>query len=302
MSNLFQQTSSNWVRYDKYEWKEDKEGTLYIIPSSDAKVSLYNPLKDSEQIVLKAVNLGLMCMDKNNTQERLQNAIMDFVTGYGLLGFMTALPTTSDFITYHAVYLPKNHFIKEESMTTEKYLSYFFPFDKIDFVKKGMESSWNTDDVQMMALIMTMKNKPQAVMMSFQKEYAERYDWLVTLFKDWAFTFMSSFLYYQDFDMLDDMRKNLYRQGMATFGGIAPTYHIELLDRPTIVWDFHSLLLGVQMMFSFMLTDEKSSLKVCKHCGKAFVASRPNSVFCSGKCKNRYNVYKSRAKDKDNNN
>lgn len=302
MSNLFQKTGSNWVRYDKYEWKEDKEGTLYIIPSPDAKVSLYNPLKDSEQMVLKAVNLGLMCMDKNNTQERLQNAVMDFVTGYGLLGFMTALPTTPDFITYHAVYLPKNHFIKEESMTTEKYLSYFFPFDKIDFVKKGMESSWNTDDVQMMALIMTMKNKPQAVMMSFQKEYAERYDWLVTLFKDWAFTFMSSFLYYQDFDMLDDMQKNLYRQGMATFGGITPTYHIELLDRPTIVWDFHSLLLGVQMMFSFMLTDEKSSLKVCKHCGKAFVAGRPNSVFCSGRCKNQYNVYKSRAKDKDNNN
>ena len=302
MSNLFQKTSSNWARYDKYEWKEDKEGTLYITPSPDAKVSLYNPLKDSEQMVLKAVNLGLMCMDKKNTQEQLQNAIMDFVTGYGLLGFMTALPTTPDFITYHAVYFPKNHFIKEESMTTEKYLSYFFPFDKIDFVKKGMESSWSTDDVQMMALIMTMKNKPQAVMMSFQKEYAERYDWLVTLFKDWAFTFMSSFLYYQDFDMLDDMQKQLYRQGMVAFGGIAPTYHIELLERPTIVWDLHSLLLGVQMMFSFMLTDEKSSLKVCKHCGNAFVAGRPNSVFCSGKCKNRYNVYKSRAKDKDNNN
>lgn len=300
MSNQFKRTSSNWARYDKYEWKEDKEGTLYIIPSPDAKVSLYNPLKDSEQMVLKAVNLGLMCMDKKNTQEQLQNAIMDFVTGYGLLGFMTALPTTPDFITYEAVYLPKNHFIKEESMTTEKYLSYFFPFDKIDFVKKRMESSWSTDDMQMMALIMTMKNKPQAVMMSFQKEYAERYDWLVTLFKDWAFTFMSSFLYYQDFDILDDMQKQLYRQGMAAFGGIAPTYHIELLERPTIVWDFHSLLLGVQMMFSFMLTDEKSTLRVCKHCGNAFIASRPNSVFCSGKCKNRYNVYKSRAKDKDN--
>ena len=299
MSNLFQRTSANWVRYDKYEWKEDKEGTLYITPSPDAKVSLYNPLKDSEQLVLKAVNFGLMCMDKNNSQAKLQDAIMDFVTCYGLLGFMTALPTTPEFITYHAVYLPKNHFIKAESMTTEKYLSYFFPFDKIDFVKKGMESSWSTDDVQMMALIMTMKNKPQAVMMSFQKEYAERYDWLVTLFKDWAFTFMSSFLYYQDFDMLDDMQKQLYRQGMAAFGGIAPTYHIELLDRPTIVWDFHSLLLGVQMMFSFMLTDEKSSLKVCKHCGNAFVAGRPNSVFCSGKCKNQYNVYKSRAKDKE---
>lgn len=166
-NNLFQKTSSNWVRYDKYEWKEDAEGILYITPAPDAKVSLYNPLKDSEQMVLKAVNLGLMCMDKNNTQEHLQ----------------------------------KNHFIKEESMTTEKYLSYFFPFNKIDFVKKGMESSWNTDDVQ--------------------------------------------------------------------------------------------------MMFSFMLTDEKSTLRVCKHCGNAFIASRPNSVFCSSRCKNRYNVYKSRAKDKN---
>ena len=53
---------------------------------------------------------------------------MDFVTCYGLLGF----------ITCHAVYLLKNHFIKEESMTTKKYLSYFFLFDKIDFVKKGI--------------------------------------------------------------------------------------------------------------------------------------------------------------------
>ena len=63
---------------------------------------------------------------------------MDFVTCYGLLGFMTALPTTPGFITCHAVYLLKNHFIKEESMTTKKYLSYFFLFDKIDFVKKGI--------------------------------------------------------------------------------------------------------------------------------------------------------------------
>ena len=63
------------------------------------------------------------------------------------------------------------------------------------------------------------------------------------------------------------------------FGGIAPIYHIELLERPTIVWDFHSLLLGVQMMFSFMLTDEKSSLKVCKHCGKPLLPADPTAYF-----------------------
>ena len=296
MSNLFQRTSSSWVRYDKYEWREDKEGTLYITPSPDAKVYLYNPLKDSEQMVLKAVNLGLICMDKNNTQEQLQNAIMDFVTSYGLLGFMTALPTTPDFITYEAVYLPKNHFIKEENISTERYLSCFFPFDKINFRKKCSESSWSTDSPEMMALIMTMKNKPHAVMMSFQREYAESYDWLIEVFRDWAFTFFSSFLYYQDYDKLDENERSLYRQGMAAFGGVAPTYHIELRERPTLIWDFNSLLLCIQMMFSFMLTDDDSSLNVCKHCGKAFAATRSNMEFCSPQCKNQYNVYKSRAK------
>ena len=85
-------------------------------------------------------------------------------------------------------------------------------------------------------------------------------------------------------------------QSMAAFSGIAPTYHIALLDKPTIVWDFHSLLLGIQMMFSFMLTDSENLIKLCKHCIKAFVASRPGAVFCSPQCKNTHNVYKSRAK------
>ncbi len=301
MKNIFQKSSSNWVRYDKYEWRTDADGKWYITPAVDAKPSIYNPIKDYEKLVLVAINIGTIAMNKADENE-LKASIMDFITSYGMLGLMTALPTTPDFITYEAVYLPKNHFIREESISTEKYLSYFFPFDKIDFRKKDIESSWSTDSPEMIALLMTMKNMPQAVMMSFQREYAESYDWLVEVFRDWAFTFFSSFLYYQDYDKLDENERNLYRQGMAAFGGVAPTYHIELQEHPTLVWDFNSLLLCVQMMFSFMLTDDNSNLKVCKHCGKAFVASRPNVEFCSPQCKNQYNVYKSRAKKNDNNN
>ena len=293
--NLFEKTSSHWVRYDKYEWREDDKGRLYITPAEKAKPELYNPLKDADKMVLHAINTGVICMNKDTDEQTKQDAVMEFVSSYGLLGFMTALPTTPEFITYEAVYFPKNHFIRQENMATEEYLSYFFPFDGFDFVKRGVESRWNVSDTSMIALTMAMGSQPQAVTMSFQREYAEPYEWMLKEFTDWAFTFVSAFLYYQDKDMLDDMQKDLYRQGMAAFGGIAPTYHIELLDKPTIVWDFHSLLLAIQMMFSFMLTDEKSSLKVCKHCGKVFLASRPNTVFCSGQCKNQYNVYKSRA-------
>ena len=89
------------------------------------------------------------------------------------------------------------------------------------------------------------------------------------------------------------------QHGMEAFGGIAPTYRIALLDKPTIVWDFHSLMLGVQMMFSFMLTDTEKPIRICKHCLQTFVASRPSAIFCSPQCKNKYNVYKTRGKNKD---
>ena len=259
-------------------------------------MSLYNPIKEYEELVLTALGIGLDVMQKKASMEELKQRIQCFAQRFGLLGLMTALPTTPEFITYDAVYLPKNHFIRQETLSTEDYLAYFFPFDKISFEKNGLESMWNTDSWEMFAVIMTLQDKPQAVLMSFQKEYAESYEWITTVFSDWAFTFVTSFLYYQDYDALEEAERNVYRKGMECFGGIAPTYHIELLDKSTIVWDFHSLMLAIQMMFSFMITDENSTLKLCKHCGKIFVASRSNVQFCSPQCKNQHNVYKSRAK------
>lgn len=79
--------------------------------------------------------------------------------------------------------------------------------------------------------------------------------------------------------------RGLHRKAMAAFGGIAPSYHIELLDKPTSYWDFHSLLLGIQMMFSFMLVDSDQPLRLCKHCQKVFLGSRSNAAFCSPRCK-----------------
>ena len=105
----------------------------------------------------------------------------------------------------------------------------------------------------MIALAMTFRKEPQAQVMCFMRNYAERFDWLEQVFQDWSFTFLSSFLFYEDAENLDEDTRDIYRQGMAAFGGIAPSYHVELRERPTIVWDYHSLLLAIQMMFSFML-------------------------------------------------
>ena len=172
--------------------------------------------------------------------------------------------------------------IREEVMDTQKYLSYFFPFEKPDFFKNRKDSLWNINgDRTMIALAMTFRKEPEAQVMCFMRNYAERYDWLEQTFQDWSFTFLSSFLFYEEEEEMDEDTRNIYRQGMAAFGGIAPNYHIELWGRPTIVWDFHSLLLAIQMMFSFMLADETSSLRLCKYCMKAFLAKSDDEDFCS---------------------
>ncbi len=300
MKNLFAHTSAPWIRYSGYEYKTADDGTLYITVSEGAEPEMYRPMQEAEQLITDAVNVGLAAMHKAS-EEELKESVLDFVKKYGFLGFMTALPTTADFITYESVYLPKNHFIKEESLPTEKYLSYFYPFDKLDFRKKSVESGWSVTDREGIAITMAMGNAPQAVAMELQKEYAERYDWILKEFTDLAFTFMTSFLYYLDYDTIDEQTRSLYRQGISAFGGISPTYRIALeKDSPVIVWDFHSLLVMVQMCFSFMLTDKDSDMRMCKHCKKAFVASRKGNEFCSPQCKNQFNVYKSREKKKGN--
>lgn len=199
MKNLFERTSSNWVRYSEYEWKESEDGKLYLTPTKTAQPSIYDPLSEYQRIVLDAINIGRLGT-QHKSEKEVQKAIQQFAVKYGLLGLMTALPTTPNFMEYEAVYLPKNHFIREESMSTMDYLNLFFPFDKPDVVKRGIESMWNINN-----------------------------------------------------------------------------------DR---------------VMMALAMTDSENPVKRCKHCAKAFFASRPSAVFCSPQCKNKHNVYKNRARNK----
>ena len=118
MGNPFEHTSASWVRYSQYEWKKGKDGNLYLIPTETADPKPYDPLKDAEALVLDAMDIALLCFHKRPDTE-IQSAILRFARNYGLLGIMTALPTTAKFVDYEKVYLLKNQFIKEEAMDTK---------------------------------------------------------------------------------------------------------------------------------------------------------------------------------------
>ena len=286
MKQLFERTSSCWVRYDKYVIRKDANGVKYITAAPDARPTIIDPLEDAQTMVLDALNAGRLFFGRKATEREQEAGILRFVHRYGLLGFITALPTTPKFMDYEKVYLPKNHFIREEALETEQFLDYFYPFKKPLLRKRGMEYTWevegNTDAI---ALELTFSSEPTAKRMSFQKEYAEPLDWIAKALKDLTFPFITSKYFYEEADAFDADEKKLMAQGVAAFGGIAPTYRIALLDKPTIVWDFHSLLIGLQMMFSFMMAENKTPLRMCDHCDTIFVAKRSNRRFCCDACR-----------------
>lgn len=227
MTNLFEHTSAHWAKYSDYEWRTAADGHDYLLPTADAKPSVYDPVPIAEQLVLDALNIGLLMFHKA-PDSKLKEEILAFAGKYGLLGLMTALPTTPHFVEYEKVYLLKNQFIREEALETAAYLRLFFPFNMPDFHKKGIESMWHVpgEDRLQAALIMTFRNDPQAKAMSFMRDYGERFDWLKEVFRDWAFTFVSAFLYHHNKDELDQSTLDLYRKGISCFDGNAPSYHL----------------------------------------------------------------------------
>ena len=286
MKQLFERTSSCWVRYDKYVIRKDAKGVKYITAAPDARPQIIDPLEDAQTMVLDALNVGRLYFGDDVPESKRESALLQFVHHYGLLGLMTALPTTPKFMQYEKVYLPKNHFIREEATETERYLDYFYPFQKLNIRKHMTEFIWEVEgDTDAMALAMTFANDPDAMSMSFQKEYAEPVEWIAKALKDLTFPFITSKYFYEHGDAFDADEKKLMAQGVAAFGGIAPAYRIALLDKPTIVWDFHSLLICLQMMFSFMMAEDKTPLRMCDSCDTIFVAKRSNQRFCCDKCR-----------------
>jgi len=72
-----------------------------------------------------------------------------------------------------------------------------------------------------------------------------------------------------------------------------------MLNSPTLIWDFNSLKQAIDTIFLLNETTERKTVKMCKHCGKVFSSPNLKAEYCSPKCRNQANVYKSRAKNKD---
>ena len=93
---------SHWVRYDHYELKTAEDGKRYITPGKSAKPDVYNPLKEGPWHCAGCPECGDADDGTQAGSRSGKGCVMEFVTRYGLLGLMTALPTTPSFMDYEA--------------------------------------------------------------------------------------------------------------------------------------------------------------------------------------------------------
>ena len=297
-TDLFGKATSRWIKYSEYDAVQAENGDWYIMPTKDAIQSVYDPIEKAEEMVAEALNIGLKLMSGARdfyTDERMIAEICVFAEKYGLLGFMTGLPTTPEFMEYDSVYLPKNRHVRKESMPSKEYAKLFFPFDDKLNENPNPNRRYIKEDGSLMVSL-AARTKPKAIEMAYQQTYAESADWLFTQFKDWAIIFVGSFLHYELVDTKEAEDAELYRQAIAAFDGNVPSFHIELFDKPVMVWDFHSLMAVIHLVLGLMITDDNQPLRSCKYCNRAFVAKHPKAEYCKPNCKNKHNVYKSRGK------
>lgn len=75
-------------------------------------------------------------------------------------------------------------------------------------------------------------------------------------------------------------------------------YSLTVTDKIQMHYEFNSLMAVLNFTMARLLSAEGSPLKICKHCSKAFISENKRAEFCSERCRNQFNVYKSRAKAK----
>lgn len=256
-----------YVRYSEYGIRENKQGERVVIPARNAQLETYDPIENTEEILTALLNTGRSM--KEATTEKAEELIMDFVNRYGLLGVIAELPLNKDFYNHELVFIDDNLFVSSGVMATEDFEDLFF-----EKAKPKITKSFKLTDY--------IKSKNYSEPITWIAEYIhELYEVLLLSVKYKTEPESVSFL------LSDRLKTNI-------------RYSLTVTDRIQMQYEFHSLMGILNFTMANLLSAEGAPLKICKHCQKAFISQNKRAEFCSERCRNQFNVYKSRAKAKMN--
>lgn len=253
--------------YSEYEIIENKPGERVIIPVRTSQLETYDSIETAEEILIALLNTGRSM--KEATPEKAEELILDFVNRYGLLGAIAELPLNKDFYNRELVFIDENLFMSSGVMATEGFEDLFFKKAKPKITK---------------SFILTDYIK--------SKNYSEPVTWIAEYIHELYEVLLLSVKYKTDPESVSFLLNDRLKTNIR--------YRLTVTDRIQMQYEFYSLIGVLNFTMANLLSADGSPLKICKHCQKAFISQNKRAEFCSERCRNQFNVYKSRAKAKRN--
>ena len=281
----------NIFKFAKYEIKEIGK-TKYIVPDSiNKKHSSGAPLIDiekdfEESILIDLLNIGKLAFYNENDIEK---SVLEFVNKYSTLGLINDLPLNKYFFLDDKIVLKDYNYIGNSDLTTvvdrKKYFKLFFPTcDDIQIKELINDAIKIIETPAMEKYILSDINK----LLAGSNLYCEPLDMFIQYAK-YLYSLLNN-ISNEDIYNIDELLKQFEINNIK----------ISLSRKDTLVVEFQITCLKQYIDYYFAKTVAKdiNLLKICKFCNKAFLAVNPKAEYDTPQCKNKANVYKSRAKNK----
>ena len=299
--------TTKWCKYDKYII-EKKDEKYYILPDKNAKPSTYDPFEVRNQILKDLLVIGKESTDNEMSKiankdvsveaqskmEKFQNLVLEFVKNYGLLGNFRYLPENYDFMDNGEIPVNLGYNTSMSALDFEK--KYFWKDSKMDWSRtmKANDYHRNTgfdDDFKQ-----TEGDRLDDII--FSKNYAETISEIIN-FATIIYNKKLLICAYLYDDVSEDIRE-LYQDSITGDSLKKPNISYMAEDgQIKFKWNFMSLSEIIETILLLNETSGRKEVKLCKHCGKPFIAENIKAEYDTIQCRNRENLNKSRQKKKN---
>ncbi len=296
--------TAKWCKYSKYiiEKKDDK---YYILPDKNAKTSTYDPFEVKNQILKDLLVMGKesvgnemyklgnkeVTIEAQSKMEKFQNLVFEFVSNYGLLGNFRYLPENYEFMDNGDIPVNLGYNTSISALEFEK--KYFWKDSKMDWssTMKANDYHRNTglnDDFEQI-------EGDRLSDVIFSKNYAETIAEIIN-FATIIYNKKLLICAYLYDDVSEDIRQ-VYQESITGDSLKKPniSYSAEA-GQIKFKWNFMSLSEIIEIILLLNETSGRTEVKLCKHCGKPFIAKNIKAEYDTIQCRNRENINKSRQK------
>lgn len=299
--------TAKWCKYSKYKI-EKKDDKFYIVADKNAIPSTYDPFDVKNQILKDLLVIGKesvenemykignreISIEAQSKMEKFQNLVLEFVNNYGLLGNFRYLPENYEFMDNGDIPVNLGNNTSISALEFEK--KYFWKDLKIDWSKTMKSNDYHRNTGLDDYFKQTEGDRLDDII--FSKNYSETIAEIIN-FATIIYNKKLLICAYLYDDVSEDI-KDVYKESIAGYSFKKPNISYEAENgQIKFKWNFMSLSEIIEIILLLNETSGRTEVKLCKHCGKPFIAENIKSEYDSIQCRNRENLNKSRQKKKN---